>query len=622
MCGIVGIWHRRQNAEVDANTLQSMNACLKHRGPDDSGLYINREIGLAHRRLSIIDLSSAGHQPMTTPDGRFTIAFNGEIYNFRNLQKKYLSNLPLKSKSDTEVLLHLLASRGISTLPLLRGMYALALWDNEEKQLTLARDPFGKKPLYYADLNGTLIFASEIKALLKYPQLTGELDPVAITKYFLYEYAPAPASGYQNIHQVPIGSYLQVIPDHASCIRYWQPQFLPKSRPQNTAAQLDKLLSVAVTRRLVSDVPVGLFLSGGMDSTTIGWYMRQNTREPIHSFSVSFEENSSFDESSYAKLAADKLGLEHHTLDFTLDTFRQTIEEIAPLIDIPFADASLLPTYAISKLARRHITVALDGDGSDELFAGYGTFTAAQVANYLRFLPEPVIKKLQTAASKIPTQYRDFSFDFKVKAFFKGLSYDLPQCNQIWLGSFSDRELHHLLTPKWQNHIPEIFSDIDKLHPRIKALPLLDKISLLTTLHYLHNGILVKLDRATMFTGLEARTPFLDVDLVNFITLLPTSAKKDKQLLKQVMRGRIPDQIINRPKKGFGIPLGLWLRGPLHGWAKDILNPSKLRQHNILNPGEVNRLLAQHRAGRADHRKKLWTLLSFQLWLDNWIIKH
>lgn len=310
------------------------------------------------------------------------------------------------------------------------------------------------------------------------------------------------------------------------------------------------------------------------------------------------------------------LGTTHHELLFSVEQFHEALERVLPLLDEPLGDASLLPTYAVSALARPFITVALDGDGSDELFGGYGTFPAAELAERLYRLSPRVGAALETLSRLLPTRYENFTRDFIVKSFVKGLPYDLPRRNQVWLGSFSDRELSRLLTPTWQQTSGELFADIDRARGALAGLPVFDAVSLLTIVHYLQNDLLLKLDRATMAVALEARTPFLDLDLAEFALRLPPEMKRGKRLLKQLMRGRLPDAIIERPKKGFGIPLGAWLRGPLREFLKITLAEDTLRADGFFQPQEVWRLIREHLQGVADHRKKLWTLIMFQLWFQ------
>lgn len=619
MCGIVGILSKNQQAP-DQGLLEQMREVVTHRGPDDAGVFMSPQVALGHRRLSILDTTSAGHQPMTTPDGRFTLVFNGEIYNYRQLAQKYLAGLQLRSSSDTEVLLHLLAQQGMAVLNELRGMFAFALWDQTEQVLWLARDPFGKKPLYVQSAPIAVYFASELKSLQVVAPAS--IDTKSNAQYFLYEYAPSPRTIYTGISQVPLGHYAKITKTSYESTSWWQPVFLPKHTAPAPALlkQCDQLLEQAVSRRLVSDVPVGVFLSGGIDSSAIAWYMRQQVAGPLHSFSVSFHEHS-FNEAPYAELAAKALHTTHHDLRFSLEQFKQAIQTVVPIMDTPLGDASLLPTAAISFLAKEYVTVVLDGDGSDELLGGYGIFPAAAVAEKLKFLPGAAIKALQAGAALLPTKYHNFSFDFKVKSFLRGLPHALARRQQVWLGSFTPFEVRELLTPAWQHCDDDIFGPIDELAPQLQGLSTTDAVSRLLIQHYLHDDLLVKLDRSSMMASLEARTPFLDVDFAEFAMKLPNEWKQNKKILRQVMASRLDNVIVWRPKKGFGIPLGWWLKGPLHQWAQEVLNKGKLQADGILNPAVPSRLLREHKRGQADHRKKIWTLLAWQLWYDHWIAR-
>ncbi len=619
MCGIVGILSKNSEAP-DQALLEQMRDTITHRGPDDAGVFKSPQVALGHRRLSILDTSAAGHQPMTTPDGRFTLVFNGEIYNYRELAQKHLANLKLNSSSDTEVLLHLLALQGMKVLSELRGMFALAFWDQAEQVLWLARDPFGKKPLYVYSTATAVYFASELKSLQVVAP--AKIDTLANAQYFLYEYAPSPRTIYKDISQVPLGNYAKVTKTSYEATTWWQPVFQPKHTVPASVLlkQCDELLEQAVSRRLVSDVPVGVFLSGGIDSSAIAWYMRQQMAGPLHSFSVSFHEHS-FNEAPYAELAAKALHTTHHDLRFSLEQFKQAIQMVVPLMDTPLGDASLLPTAAISFLAKEYVTVVLDGDGSDELLGGYGIFPAATVAEKFKYLPGAAIKALQAAAALLPTKYHNFSFDFKVKSFLRGLPYSLARRQQVWLGSFTPSELHELLTPAWQQSDDEIFGPVDELTPQVQRLSTIDAVSRLLIQHYLHDDLLVKLDRSSMMASVEARTPFLDVDFAEFAMKLPNEWKQNKKILRQVMASRLHNTIVWRPKKGFGIPLGWWLKGPLHAWAQEVLRDDKLQADGILNPAVPAQLLREHKRGQADHRKKIWTLLAWQLWYDHWIAK-
>lgn len=555
---------------------------------------------------------------MSTPDGRFTLVFNGEIYNYRELARQFLSGVPLRSTSDTEVLLHLLAKQGMAALKDLRGMFAFALWDDHQQALYVARDPFGKKPLYIHETPTAIFLASELKAIQAAVPLS--IDRRAAAQYFLFEFVPSPRTIFSQTTQLLPGHYCRITTEHQQLTQWWQPNLKPKLQlpPVEALARCDELLAAAVKRRLVSDVPVGVLLSGGIDSTTIAWYMRQQLSGTIHSFSIGFRERS-FNEAPYARQAARDIQTTHHELLFSLKEFRQAIRQVVPLMDTPLGDASLLPTAAVSFLAKKNVTVVLDGDGSDELLGGYGIFPAAQVAEKLRHVPPALQNALIRAVRLLPTHYHDFSLDFKIKSFLRGLPYPLPRRHQVWLGSFSEVEQAQLLKPEWQTTANQLFSPVDEIAHSLSDLSTTDAISLLLLHHYLPDDLLVKLDRSSMMASVEARTPFLDLDFAEFALQLPDAWRHNKKILRQVMAPRLNPAIVWRTKKGFGIPLGWWLKGPLYDWAAAVLSPDKLRSDGIFNPAYVTQLLGEHTRGRADHRKKLWTILAWQLWYDHWI---
>ncbi|MBI3255664.1 MAG: asparagine synthase (glutamine-hydrolyzing) [Candidatus Andersenbacteria bacterium] len=619
MCGIVGVLQKNGEG-VKQSFLQPLTAALAHRGPDDSGQFIDGPVGFGHRRLSILDLTSAGHQPMVTADGRYAIVFNGEIYNFRELHKHYLADVPLSSQSDTEVLMYLLGKHGVSVLPELRGMFAFAFWDRQAGQLLLANDPFGKKPLYFRETDAHFLFASEPKALLAAAGTSSVCKKEALGTYVLHEYVPAPESGFEGIKKMPMGHVLTVTSGGVRELKpWWKPVFLPKSGlPEGRAlAKLDELLGQAVQRRLVADVPVGIFLSGGLDSTTILWYMRQARATAIESCSVSFGE-ATFNESAFMAMAARAFQTSHHTTVFKAEDVPVLLDQVMELMDVPLADASLLPTFAVSRLAREHMKVVLSGDGADELFGGYGTFQAGELAAKVdAFVPDSLWPPVQRLAALLPVSHNYFSFDFKVKSFLRGMPYPAARRNQVWLGSFSDQEAHSLL----RGHVSaQVFSVVDAAERKWRGLDTFDLISALTIEHYLQDDILVKLDRATMMVGLEARTPFLDLDVAEFVMRLPSKMRRHKYLLKKLMRGRIPAAIIDRPKKGFGIPLGEWLAGPLADWMRSQLNRADIESQGYFSWPYIERLMQEHMSRTFDHRKKLWTLLMWQRWYKRWVV--
>lgn len=622
MCGILGILPKGDFSSEDLQrSVEAMCDAIPYRGPDDRGEFVTNDIALGHRRLSIIDVTKAGHQPMILPQTQNTLVFNGEIYNHKALAQKYLQGVKLTSTSDTEVLLHLLSKKGLDILPELRGMFAFGFWSDSKKELLLGCDPFGKKPLYYVDTPQGFVFASEPKALLAVSFISATIAIEEHPAYLLHEYIPAPRTAWQGMYQLGMGQAAIVKANSLVITTWWKPTFTPKHTISFEVAtkKFDELLGQAVERRMVADVPVGLFLSGGIDSTTILWYMQQIKKSDIHSCSVSFTEET-FNETAHIDLAVRALRPTHHDVRFDVPAFHQALVEIIPRLDIPFADASFLPTYIVSKLARTYMTVVLSGDGADEMLGGYGTFQAAEFAEKLKpfsFLGGPAVEKV---VGMLPVSHRYFSFDFKLKSFLRGLSYPLARRNQVWLGSFSEQEITRLLKPEHLSLVNDMFKAVDALEVGTDSLSLFDAVSHLTIHHYLHDDILVKLDRATMLHSLEARTPFLDVDVADFLLRLPMDYKKDKRLLKATMRGRIPDAIIDRPKKGFGIPLGKWFMGPLREWLLTTLSRERVEKAGFWQWSQVQRLCNEHIQGKADHRKKLWTLIMWQLWYERWVM--
>ncbi len=622
MCGIAGVYYYQKKAPKTAlKDLEIMGRCLEHRGPDDHGVWVKGPVGLAHRRLAIIDTSTAGRQPMVSKDEQTALSYNGEIYNFKELAKKHLSNTRFFSQTDTEVLLKLLQKQGPGAINTLQGMFAFAYWHAETEQLLLARDPFGMKPLYYAELEQVLVFASEPKAILAHPLIHRRLAPNETARFLLHEYVPLPASGWTGIKQLPPGFYLKVNQSGLKLQKWHRPKFQPKHQQseRQIIRQFDELLGQAVERRMVADVPVGVFLSGGIDSSTIAWYIKQCRPQALHSCSIEFTDPS-YNESDYAELAAKSLDTIHSRQTFTSRDVVPALEELQSVMDIPLGDASLLPTFRVSQLARRQMKVVLSGDGADELLGGYGTFQADAVARRLAIIPPDIWPLLARLLAFWPVSHRYFSFDFKLKSFVRGMSYNPARRHQLWLGSFNQQELSYLLKPARHQELDHLFARVDEAAKLTTGLAPLDEISSLTIMTYLVDDILVKLDRASMAAGLEARAPFLDQDLAQFLLRLPVKFKRKKRILKQLMAGRLPDRIINRPKKGFGIPLNSWLAGPLYNWASEVLSRENIERDGLFEPDYVQLLLSQHRRQKADHRKKLWTLISWQMWYENWVI--
>ncbi|MDA1169074.1 MAG: asparagine synthase (glutamine-hydrolyzing) [bacterium] len=622
MCGIAGIWDT-SGAPLQQEAIGRMQNTLNHRGPDDSGIYAISSISLAHTRLSIIDVTRAGSQPFISSDSRYVLVFNGEIYNYNELREQHFSTEKFRSNSDTEVLLMMLIRFGVDALQYLRGMFAFAFFDTQEHKMILACDAFGKKPLFYAWNARIFLFASEPKALFASGQIESKLDTHAVAPYLLHEYCPSPASGFLNIFTLGAGQYMEISPLSQKIARWWTPKVLPKSNLTYSAAlrTFDDLLGRAVERRMVADVPVGLFLSGGLDSSTIAWYMRNIKKDgEIHSCSVAFED-ASFNEEYVASKVASDLRLTHHSITFTKDLFVSSLKELVPILDIPFADASLLPTFAVSKLARQHMKVVLDGDGSDELLGGYGTFSAYEIAERMKWIPAQFWRGVSSIADTVlPVSHSYFSTDFKIKSFLKGLAYQRERSLQVWLGAFTEREINLLFVKKSETLVRSVFDAVDSTVPN-NIHETFDRASLYHIQTYLHRDILVKLDRATMAVGLEARTPFLDTDLAEFVLRLPSSYKRNKRILRELMQGRLPDIVLSRKKQGFGIPISRWFAEDLLSFVQEVLSEKNIQHTGIFRYEYIKELIDEHKNKRFDNRKKLWTLIVFQLWYERWIVR-
>lgn len=618
MCGIAGF--QGKGALDDA---QRMIARIAYRGPDLQAAIMIDGTGLAHARLSIIDLSHGADQPMRGPGGHLTIVFNGEIYNYRRLRDDLIAQgHAFITASDTEVLLHLYAEHGTGMLPLLNGMFAFAIHDARDGSLFLARDRMGKKPLHYAEAKGAFVFGSELSAVLAHPAVDRDLDIAALNEYLTFEYVPSPRSIILGVRKLPPGHAMRVRQGRVEQLwPYWQPRFEKHSIGEPEAAErLDALLARATERRLVSDVPLGVFLSGGLDSSAVAYYAQRASGKPINTFSIGFDEHS-YDESAQARLVARHLGTNHHVQVLTEQDSLDLIASLYSNLDEPFADASLIPTHLLSRFARQHVTVALGGDGSDELLAGYPTFIADRYRGLLELMPSAAIRAMQRMAGRLPTSDKNISFDFKVKQFLRGFEQGTQHAHTLWLGAFTPREKRELLTFGARKAIGDA-TGLEPIDALLAAAPgaitRFDSAMLCYLRTYLLDDILFKVDRASMYTSLEVRAPFMDVEVVEFINALPDRMKirghKTKWLLKEVMRGKLPDAIINRPKKGFGIPLSSWLRGPLRPLCEELLSAKTIRRDGLFDAAYVERLKQEHFAKRANHRKLLWTLMVFQLW--------
>ncbi len=624
MCGICGIVGPDP---IDREALARMTRVLRHRGPDDEGFYVTEyeddvAVGLGFRRLSIIDLET-GNQPIANESGSVQLVFNGEIYNFRELRKELEGRgHRFATNADTEVLVHLYEDLGARCVERINGMFAFALWDEARRELVLARDRFGKKPLYYAELGRSLLFGSELKSLLEHPLCPRELDFESLSRYLALEYIPTPWSIFAGVRKLPGGHLLRWCNGRASIERYWDLSFGGETEARSDDDYVDEfrsLLRQAVHRRLISDVPLGAFLSGGIDSSSVVAMMVDALPpDAVKTFTIGFGERS-FDESEHARRVAAHFGTDHHEDVFTPQVMLDLLPTVTDVLDEPFADASILPTYLLSRFTRESVTVALGGDGSDELLAGYPTFPADRVARLYRMprlLHEQVVVPL---ADRLPVSTTNFSFDFKLKRFLRGAGSPTEIRHPTWLGSFTPAEQAALLTR----------APADALEEQRRAFAAaptqnaLERLIYLYATTYLQDDILVKVDRASMACSLEVRAPFLDVDLVEFLGRVPPQLKlrrlDTKHLLKRAMADVLPPGIAMRAKKGFGIPVAEWFKGELREPLQDELAQTRLKEQGIFEPAEVQRLISEHLAGRRDHRKPLWTLFVFQLWHRRWM---
>lgn len=609
MCGIAGFVGEGGRAE-----LEGMTARLTHRGPDADGFFSDAKNGvhLGHRRLSIIDLA-CGTQPMPTEDGRQVIVFNGEIYNHRELRTDLEARgcVFQTDHSDTEVLLQGYREYGESFVEKLNGMWAFAIWDAEKRRLFLSRDRFGKKPLYWFFREGTFAFASELTALLEHPNSPRSISRKALLKFFAYALIPAPHSAVEGIWKLPAGHNLVLEIGAAPVVkRYWRYELevdeaLARRTEASLAAELLERLDRAVKRRLMSDVPLGVFLSGGVDSTAIAALAARHVGAgTLRTFSIGFSEPT-YDESAFARRAAEFLQTNHESEQLDLDKACEVLPQIFDQLDEPQGDNSLLPTWLLSRFTRRHVTVALGGDGSDELFAGYDTFRGLQKAeNYARLVPRPLHHAIKALAGLLPVSHTNLSLDFKLKRGLGGVSHPPALWNAAWLGALRPEELCQIFQEPVA--LEEIYSEAIETWDACRQPDLINRTLQFYTEIYLQDGILAKVDRASMMHGLEARSPFLDIEVADFARRLPAHFKlrngTTKYLLKKALEPLLPADIIHRKKKGFGTPVGAWFQtGRLAPKSSSAFAMERI---------------ARHRAGRADERLYLWCQLCFDEWLE------
>jgi len=642
MCGLTGFLSRQANVGYQQQVLR-MAETMVHRGPNDLGVWVDADFGiaLAHRRLAIQDLSPAGHQPMVSANGRYVIVFNGEIYNHLDLRKALAADqASWQGHSDTETLLALIAAKGIDqALTQCVGMFAFALWDKETQVLTLARDRLGEKPLYYGTQNGVFLFGSELKALKAHPAFWGEIDREALTLLLRYNYIPAPYSIYKGIQKLPAGSYLQLNAAFQTSIKhYWSASRIAESGQRNqfrgteteAKVELERLLCQAVSGQMLADVPLGAFLSGGIDSSTIVAIMQTLSNRPVKTFTIGFGEEA-YNEAKYAAAVAKHLGTEHTELYVTPEQAMAVIPLLPQIYDEPFADSSQIPTWLVSQLAKQQVTVCLSGDGADELFAGYNHYFLGKAAwNKLKLLPLPVRVLLAKVITGVSAD--------KWHELFVSLQPLLPRKLQLsnpgdklhklagTLYSDSPEKLYLGLVSLWDDPAEIVCGGFEPViavtdQQQWPDLPdLVQRMMALDTLAYMPDDILVKVDRAAMNLSLETRVPFLDHRVVEFAWRLPVEMKVingyGKHVLRQVLSQYVPNALIDRPKMGFSVPLASWLRGPLRDWVEALLDENLLKQQGYFNSPGIRKKWHEHLSGQRNWQYQLWGVLMFQAWLE------
>jgi asparagine synthase (glutamine-hydrolysing) len=616
---------------ADPEILFRMMRALEHRGPDDEGSFVSEGAFLGHRRLSIIDLE-AGRQPIANEDGRIRVVFNGEIYNHKDLRRDLEARgHRFESRTDGEVLPHLWEQEREAMLGRLNGMFAFALWDGRDRSLILARDRMGKKPLFWGVFDGELVFASELRALLRHPSVPREVEPAALYRFLTLDYVPTPHAILVGVRKVMPGGYVQVKDGIATEGRFTDIRVpsSPLRLPPKEAAQLvHSTLSQAVIRRLESDVPLGVFLSGGLDSVAVtAAFCDHVPPSEVQTFTLGFDEPS-FDESDYAGRVAAHLGTRHHCKVVSVDDAAVAAREVTAIADEPLGDPSLVPTWLLSRFARENVTVVLSGDGGDELFYGYPTFLSDPFASVVSaVLPGFALDRvLPWLAGLIPVSDRDMSLDFKVSRFVRGLPYGRFDRHLAWIGGFTPAGALEVLHPDASAGLAGLpaFPDSRAWLERTEGWPDAKALAYLYCRLYLQDGVLAKVDRASMAVGLEVRSPFLDPEMVRLAFALPADLSlgpwQTKKLVRSMLAGRIPPGILRRPKKGFGMPVSRWLRTGLKTLLDEHLDPRKLAREGVFRPEVVSRLVAEHLSGKFNHRKELWNLLVFEMWLSRYLL--
>jgi asparagine synthase (glutamine-hydrolysing) len=641
MCGIAGVMNLAAGSRelLERNAI-AMAESLAHRGPDDHGIWSDADAGIAltHRRLSIVDLSPAGHQPMVSADGRFIVTYNGEIYNFQELRPELEKRgIKFRGHSDTEVMLEAFAAYGVeATVKRLIGMFTIGVWDRRERVLKLVRDRLGIKPLYWAKFGALFLFGSELKALRAHPGWTARINRSAVASFMRHNYVPAPHSIYEGVNKLEPASILTLRAGGEPQIeRFWDARAVAKTGLNNPLQadaneltdRLEALLRDAVGRRMVADVPVGAFLSGGIDSSTVAALMKVANAGPVRTYTIGFE-LPGFDEAVHSAAVARHLGTDHTELTVTAKEALDVIPQLPSMYDEPFADSSQIPTYLVSAMTRRHVTVALSGDGGDELFGGYNRYQlASQMWRGLSLLPRQLRQGIAASIVSVSPDRWSRLLSFLPTSVRPSQIGDKLHKLATVLGQPDGMAVYRRLVTHWEP--AEVMPGVDEYKGILwnqelpKEIPgFLEQMQLMDLITYLPDDILTKVDRASMAVALEARVPLLDHRVVEFAWQLPRTVKvrggTSKWLLRQVLDRHVPQNLIDRPKMGFGIPLGEWLRGPLRDWAETFLEERRLREANLLDVTRVRQYWREHLDGRRNWQYLIWDVLMLETWRERW----
>jgi len=623
VCGIAGFYSHRNYyiSEERARLIDRMCRVISHRGPDDQGVMVKDQIALGMRRLSIIDLEG-GHQPISNEDGNVTVVFNGEIYNHRELRLDLEGRgHHFQTDSDTESIVHAYEEYGPACVEGFRGMFAFALWDEREQTLFIARDRVGKKPLYYTlTPQGSFVFGSELKSLLEHPETGREISTEALDAYLTFGYVPDPLSIFRDVHKLPPGHYLTFADGQVSIHQYWDFQYEPAQtrREEDYIEELQALLDESVRIRLMSDVPLGAFLSGGIDSSAVVGLMSRHLNQPVKTFSIGFREDS-FDELKYARVAARHFGTDHHEFIVTPEIC-SIVDELVWHFDEPFADVSAIPTYMVSKLAREHVTVVLSGDGGDELFAGYTRYGVDQKRSGFALLPAFLRHRVMRPLSdRLPhgAWGRNYLNNIALNPIDRYLDS---------VAVFTILNKQSLYTVGFRQRIAgedDTISRIRDYASQVRTSDAIDRLLYIDSKSYLPGDILTKVDRMSMAVSLEARAPLLDHKLIDMVTRIPASMKmkgnETKLIFKKAIRSIVPAEILDRPKQGFGVPIQKWINNQLRERMRDMLTSAQARGRGYIEPRYVDLLLSEHNSNRRNHCRKLWALLMLELWHQRFI---